>query len=138
MNDELMQEFTMEDVDAALSQMHPLKSPGPDGFSACFYQRSWATLRADVGKAVLDFLNFCVFYSSLNITHIVLVPKIKNSSRITEYRPISLCNVVYKFNCTRQLHESIVVMWLCKCECQTHRESALSKTNFKTLKLIKP
>jgi hypothetical protein len=80
MNDELLQEFTMEDIDAALSQMHPLKSPSPDGFSACFYQRSWATLRADVGKAVLDFLNFGVFYSSLNITHIVLISKIKNPS----------------------------------------------------------
>jgi hypothetical protein len=45
--------------------------------------------------------------------------------------------LMYKFNCTRQLHESIVVMWLCKCECRTHRESALSKTNFKVPKLIK-
>jgi hypothetical protein len=44
--------------------------------------------------------------------------------------------LMYKFNCTRQLHESIVVMWLCKCECRTHRESALSKTNFKLPKLI--
>jgi hypothetical protein len=70
----------MEEVDAALSQMHPFKSPGPDGFSACFYQRSWATLWVDVGKAVLDFLNFGVFDSSLNITHIVLIPKIKNPS----------------------------------------------------------
>jgi exonuclease III len=96
MNDELMQEFTMEEVDVALSQMHPLKSPGPDRFSACFYQRAWAILRADVGKAVLDFLNFGVFDSSLNITHIVLIPKIKNPSRITDYRPISLCNVLYK------------------------------------------
>jgi hypothetical protein len=48
-----------------------------------------------------------------------------------------LCKMMYKFNCTRQLHESIVVMWLCKCECRTHRESALSKTNFKVPKLIK-
>ena len=80
MNDDLMQEFTMEDVDAALSQMNPLKSVGPDGFSGCFYQRSWATIRADVGKAVLDFLNFGVLDSSLNITHIVLIPKIKNPS----------------------------------------------------------
>jgi hypothetical protein len=46
-------------------------------------------------------------------------------------------SLMYKFNCTRQLHESIVVMWLCKCECRTHRESALSKTNFKVPKLIK-
>jgi hypothetical protein len=33
--------------------------------------------------------------------------------------------MVYKFNCTRQLHESIVIEWMCKCECRTHRESAL-------------
>ena len=39
MNEALLKEFTIEDVDAALSQMHPLKSPSSDGFSACFYQR---------------------------------------------------------------------------------------------------
>jgi exonuclease III len=37
--------------------------------------------------------------------------------------------VMYKFNCTRQLHESIVIEWMCKCECRTHRKSCLSKTN---------
>jgi hypothetical protein len=38
-------------------------------------------------------------------------------------------------NSTRQLHESIVIEWMCKCECRTHKESCLSKTNFKVLKL---
>jgi hypothetical protein len=96
MNEELLKEFTMEEVDAALSQMHPLKSPGPDGFSACFYQRSWDTVRMEVGKAVLDFVNFGNFDHSINTTHIVLIPKKKNPSRVTDYRPISLCNVLYK------------------------------------------
>jgi hypothetical protein len=41
-------------------------------------------------------------------------------------------------NSTRQLHESIVIEWMCKCECRTHRESALLKTNFKVLKLKIP
>jgi hypothetical protein len=41
-------------------------------------------------------------------------------------------------NSTRQLHESIVIEWMCKCECQTHRESALLKINFKMLKLKIP
>lgn len=50
----------------------------------------------EVCKAVLDFLNGGNFYASINETYITLIPKIKNPSRITEYRPISLCNVLYK------------------------------------------
>jgi hypothetical protein len=41
-------------------------------------------------------------------------------------------------NSTRQLHESIVIEWMCKCECRTHRESALLKINFKMPKLKIP
>lgn len=80
MNEDLLKVFTMEEIDAALAQMYPLKSPGPDGFSACFYQHSWAIVRREVCKVVLDFLNFGIFDHSLNTTHIILIPKIKNPS----------------------------------------------------------
>jgi ribonuclease HI len=96
MNTNLLREFVAEEVDYALKQMHPLKSPGPDGFSACFYQRSWSTVRMEVCKAVLDFLNHDRFDNSINSTNIVLIPKKKSPSQITDYRPISLCNVIYK------------------------------------------
>ena len=46
--------------------------------------------------AVLDFLNSGIMLLEINYTHIVLIPKIKSLERISYYRPISLCNVIYK------------------------------------------
>ena len=73
-----------------------MKSPGPNGFSVGFFQSSWNTVRSGVCKTVLDFLNHGIFYRSLNDTYIVLIPKIKISVSVTDFRPISLCNVLYK------------------------------------------
>jgi hypothetical protein len=96
MNEDLIEEFTMIEVDEALSQMHPLKSPGPDAFSAYFYQQSWLSIRLEVGKAVLDFVNHGIFDPVVNSTYIVLIPKKSRPTRVSDYRPISLCNVLYK------------------------------------------
>ena len=38
-NQQLTREIEEGEVFAALKQMHPAKSPGPDGFSPCFYQK---------------------------------------------------------------------------------------------------
>jgi hypothetical protein len=45
MNVQLLRQFTDEQVNTALAQMHPLnKSLGPDGYSAVFYQKAWGTV----------------------------------------------------------------------------------------------
>ena len=82
--------------------MAPNKSPGPDGFTAGFYQYHWNTLGPSVTRAVLNFLNRGGASDGLNKTTIVLIPKVKNPQDIKQFRPISLCNVVYKL-CSKVL-----------------------------------
>jgi hypothetical protein len=96
MNEVLCKPFTDDEISFALFQIGPTKAPGPDGFPACFYQRNWATFKEDIIQAVKNFFEKGVMPDGVNETAIVLIPKNNNPSSLKEYRPISLCNVVYK------------------------------------------
>ena len=89
-------EYCAEEIKTALFQMGPTKAPGPDGMNALFYQKFWHIIGDNVVNAVLDFLNTSHLDPDLNYTHIVLIPKIKSPERMSDFRPISLCNVIYK------------------------------------------
>ena len=72
------------------------KARGPDGFSASFFKSFWATVGADVLDVIQDFFSSGTMPRGLNHTFIALIPKGEGSSRLSQFRPISLCNVVYK------------------------------------------
>ena len=97
MNEELLADFTREEVVVALKQMEPLKAPGPDGLSLLFFQHYWHAVEDDVTEAVLSFLFTGVIPPSINRTFISLIPKVKGPTKVSEFRPISLCNIIYKF-----------------------------------------
>ena len=50
----------------------------------------------DVSQAVLSYLNSRSILRSINHTFITLIPKVQNPKRVSDFRPISLCNVIYK------------------------------------------
>ncbi|KAJ8505060.1 hypothetical protein OPV22_005946 [Ensete ventricosum] len=72
------------------------KSPGPDGFPAEFYQIAWAIVGNDVIKACRHFFSSGHILKDLNCTFISLVPKNDGADSLENYRPISLCNFIYK------------------------------------------
>jgi hypothetical protein len=96
MNEALVRPFIAEEVRTALFQMDPLKAPGPDGFNAGFFQKHWEIVGLEVCKAVLYSLNNATLDSVLNSTFITLIPKMSSPTSVTEFRQISLCNVLYK------------------------------------------
>jgi hypothetical protein len=96
MNQNLTAEFTDEEIGDALFQIGPLKAPGPDGLPARFFQRNWGLLKEEVCIAIKLFFKDGVLPDNFNMTKIVLIPKTENASDLKEFRPISLCNVIYK------------------------------------------
>ncbi|XP_074300279.1 uncharacterized protein LOC141631518 [Silene latifolia] len=93
---ELLKPFTKEEVTNALNQMKPCKAPGPDGLNANFFQTFWHIIGNDVADYVIKCLDGREDITNVNHTHIVLISKIKEATELNNYRPISLCNVVYK------------------------------------------
>ena len=96
MNADLTREFTADEVEFALKQMKPLTAPGSDGMSPIFFKSCWNFIGHDVIDASLAILNSGNMPASLNHTYISLIPKIKSPEKATDFRPISLCNVLYK------------------------------------------
>lgn len=85
-----------EEIKNDLFSMAPFKAPGPNGLHASFYQKTWDI----VGKSIID--NTTNFWSTgimpeyLNDTLVTLIPKVNNPELVSQFRPISLCNVAYK------------------------------------------
>lgn len=76
--------------------MFPTKAPGPDGFLAIFYQKYWHIVGSNTIKECIDMLNRKKDIKEWNKINIVLIPKVPSPREVSEFRPISLCNVNYK------------------------------------------
>jgi hypothetical protein len=96
MNETLTRPYTAMEVNVALKQMKPMTAPGADGLPPFFYQSQWPVIGEDVTRGVLSCLNSGKLIRSINHTNITLIPKVKSPEKVTDYRPISLCNVLYK------------------------------------------
>ncbi|XP_074290171.1 uncharacterized protein LOC141616907 [Silene latifolia] len=92
----LGRDFSKNEVRAAVFQLGPLKSSGPDGIPTAFYQKYWAIVKNDVIKGALNILNSGTVLKDFNKTFIVLIPKNDCPERVGDFRPISLCNVIMK------------------------------------------
>ena len=85
-----------EEIWRVLKTMKPYKAPGVNGLHAGFFQRFWLLVGGSVKKIIKDIFVRQEMLAFLNQTLIVLIPKQLGPEVVGHYRPISLCNMVYK------------------------------------------
>lgn len=88
--------YSCEEIKFALFGMNPLQAPGPNGLPAIFFQKLWPAFGDSISDAVLKVLNGVADVSDWNNTLITLIPKVASPTEVKHFRPISLCNTVYK------------------------------------------
>jgi exonuclease III len=92
----LIRPITQEEVDQAVKDMPPGKSPGPDGFTTDFFHHCWDIIRKDVWEVVEESRTSGQVLQAFNATFLTLIPKEERVTNPKQFRPIALCNVIYK------------------------------------------
>lgn len=94
MNEQVTKEFQREEVVQAVHSMRPTKASDPNSMSAIFYQKYWDVIGNDIINTVFNVLNSNASVAPLNQTNIALIPKTNSPTKMNEFQPISLCNVL--------------------------------------------
>lgn len=88
--------LTSVKIKKAIFDIGDIKAPGPDGYTSCFFKRAWPIIGADVCDAIKEFFTTGKLLKEVNSTIIFLVPKSSTALKVSDYRPIACCNVLYK------------------------------------------
>ncbi|XP_031248848.1 uncharacterized protein LOC116106632 [Pistacia vera] len=88
--------ITDDQIRIALFSIPDDKASGSNGFISLFFKRAWDIIGKDFRDAVRHFFATNEMPRCVNATRIALVPKVESPSRMTDFRPISCCNVLCK------------------------------------------
>nr|GEV30854.1 hypothetical protein [Tanacetum cinerariifolium] len=98
-NDEpelMIRDVIDEEIKEVMLDIGKNKALGPDGFTSTFFKSSWDIAGKDVCLAIHDFFNFGKLLGEVNATMVSLILKIPQPNKVSDFRPIACCNVLYK------------------------------------------
>ncbi|XP_010667214.1 uncharacterized protein LOC104884289 [Beta vulgaris subsp. vulgaris] len=92
----LLSSITDQEIRDAIFDVANDKSPGPDGVPLEFYKLHWENIGPSVRLAIKRFFTTGHILHEWNKTLLVLIPMVTPPKEVSQFRPISLCNVIYK------------------------------------------
>ena len=91
-----MKSITLKEVQEAVFQIKEGTFPGLDGFTVNFFHNFWEMVEMDVWWIVEKSRISGHILPTLNATYLTLIQKREGVDTPNKFRPISLCNVIYK------------------------------------------
>eukprot|EP00253_Pinus_taeda_P008091 PITA_08091 len=95
-NELLLSPIQIQEVDVAMAQLKEGKAPSPDDFTTTFFHKFWELIKLEVWDVAEESHVNHRLLPSLNSTFIALIPNEEDSIKPDKFRPIALCNVIYK------------------------------------------
>lgn len=95
-NENLRREISTFDLFSTLQTFQRDKSPDLDGWPIEFYLGFYELIGADLLKVVEESRIMAYIHPPVNSTFIALIPKKDRPQTFDDFRPISLCNYLYK------------------------------------------
>nr|GEW55108.1 RNA-directed DNA polymerase, eukaryota, reverse transcriptase zinc-binding domain protein [Tanacetum cinerariifolium] len=89
-------EVTDKVIKDAIFDIDSAKASGSDGYTSWFFKKAWDIIGKEVCATVKIFFTNGRLLGEFNSTLIALVLKIKTHNKISDFRPTTCCNVLYK------------------------------------------
>jgi len=81
-----------EEIQKILLSLKDNKARDSNGFIVSFFKKTWSI----VGSDIIRFFFFWSASQAGKCLRRTFIPKVPNPSKVTEFRPISCCNTIYK------------------------------------------
>jgi len=88
--------ISLFEVEEAIMSLATGKSPRMDDVTFYFFHHCWPIVQMDVWALVSKPQRISRILPALNATFVTLIPKEAQATDPSQFRPIALCNVIYK------------------------------------------
>nr|GEY43989.1 hypothetical protein [Tanacetum cinerariifolium] len=92
----MIKDITDKEIKEAMFDIDNDKAPGPNGYTSCFFKKAWNVVGMGICLAMKEFFQTGKLLKEMNATIILLIPKLDTPNKVSDFRPIACCNVLYK------------------------------------------